>query len=66
MQIDSSEILKQGKKTVTVQARSLLCYWAIKEPGMTAVAVAKRVAKSMEKSTFGRALWYVIALFLDF
>lgn len=33
---------------------------------MTAVAVAKRVAKSMEKSTFGRALWYVIALFLDF
>jgi len=46
LQIDSSEIWKEGKKAVTVRARSLLCYWAIKELGMTAVAVAKRVRLS--------------------
>jgi putative transposase len=45
-QIDSSEIWKEGKKAVTVRARSLLCYWAIKELGMTAVAVAKCVRLS--------------------
>ena len=43
LQIDSNEIWKEGKKAVTVRARSLLCYWAIKDLGMTAVAVAKRV-----------------------
>jgi putative transposase len=46
LQIDSSEIWKEGKKAATVRARSLLCYWAIKELGMTAVAVAKRVRLS--------------------
>jgi putative transposase len=31
---------------MTVQARSLLCYWAMKELGMTAVAIGKHIGVS--------------------
>jgi putative transposase len=46
LQIDSSKIWTEGNRAVTIRARSLLCYWAIKKLGMTAVAVAKRVRLS--------------------
>jgi putative transposase len=46
MKIEAAEIWKEGKKTITVQARSLLCYWATKELGMTAEAVSKQVRLS--------------------
>ena len=46
LKIDSAEIWKEGRKTLTVQGRSLLCYWAISELGMTAVAVSKQVRLS--------------------
>jgi putative transposase len=46
LQIDSSKTWTEGNRAVTIRARSLLCYWAIKELGMTAVAVAKRVRLS--------------------
>lgn len=45
-QIDVAEIWKEGKKTATLRGRSLLCYWAISEIGMTAEAVSKQVRLS--------------------
>ena len=39
LQIEPAEIWKEGKKAKTVQGRSLLCYWAIRELRMTAEAV---------------------------
>ena len=46
LQIDPSEIWKPGKKAPTVQARSLLCYWATRELRMTAEAISKELKLS--------------------
>jgi putative transposase len=46
LKIDPAEIWKEGKRAKTVQGRRLLCYWAIRELGMTAEAVSKVVCLS--------------------
>ena len=38
-----AEVWEKGQKSLTVQARSLLCHWAIHELGMTATALGKRL-----------------------
>ena len=43
MGVDIAEVWREGKKSSTVQARSLLCHWAIHDLGMTATAVGKRL-----------------------
>jgi len=43
LQTDLAELWKGGKKSTTVQVRSLVCYWATQELGMTATAVGKRL-----------------------
>jgi len=39
--IKADAIMTPGKQPARVQARSLACYWAVRELGMTAVAVAR-------------------------
>jgi len=41
--IDATEIFKPGKQMAKVQARSLLCYWATQELGMSMTALAKKL-----------------------
>ena len=41
LRIDPAAIWKEGKMAETVLGRSLLCYWAVRELGMTAEAVSK-------------------------
>jgi putative transposase len=43
MGIRPADILKGGKEPGTVKARDLLCYWAIRELGMTSVEIARRL-----------------------
>jgi hypothetical protein len=38
-----SEVLREGKYACTVAARSLLCYWANRELGITTVELARRL-----------------------
>ncbi len=44
--ITEEEIYQPGKYPRIVQARSLLCYWAVRELGMTATALAKKFRQS--------------------
>jgi hypothetical protein len=39
-ELDADAILITGKHPQRAQARSLACYWAVRELGMTAAAVA--------------------------
>ncbi|MGD9150189.1 MAG: transposase [Desulfobacterales bacterium] len=41
--LKSEEVWKKGKHPQTVKARSLLCYWAVNELGMTATELATRI-----------------------
>ena len=41
--IDAVDVLSRGKAPQTVKARSLLCYWANRELGMTTVELSKRL-----------------------
>lgn len=43
MGIRPAEVLKKGKEPETVKARSVLCYWATRELGMTSVEIARRL-----------------------
>jgi len=43
LQTDLTELWRGGKKSTTVQVRSLVCYWETQELGMTATAVGKRL-----------------------
>ena len=45
------QILKPGKQPARVSARSLLCHWAIRSLGMTAVAVSKLLGISQSAAT---------------
>ncbi|MDA2919332.1 hypothetical protein MYX76_07565 [Desulfobacterota bacterium AH_259_B03_O07] len=42
--IDRDEIYSKGRRRSQVEARSLLCYWAVRELGITATDLAKRLA----------------------
>jgi REP-associated tyrosine transposase len=41
--LDAEELLSAGKQPLRVRARSLLCYWAVRQLGMTTTAVAGKV-----------------------
>jgi REP element-mobilizing transposase RayT len=41
--VNPQEILARSKRPRVVEARSLLCFWAVQELGMSATAVAKRL-----------------------
>jgi len=43
MNLDPGDILSAGKYPQRVKARSLLCYWGVRKPGMTTVALAGKV-----------------------
>lgn len=47
MEIPEKEILLPGKKRQRVRARSLLCYWAVRELGMTMTAMARETGLSV-------------------
>ena len=46
------EILFPGKQAQRVKARSLLCYWAVKEPGISTTSVANKLG--MHQSSVSR------------
>ena len=50
-QTPCKQILKPGKQPARVSARSLLCHWAIRSLGMTAVAVSKLLGISRSAAT---------------
>ena len=43
LNIDSHEILLSGNQPLRVKARSLVCYWAVKELGLAGTGVAKKL-----------------------
>jgi len=49
--LDPGEIKTGGKHPPRVKARSLTCYWAVKELGMTTVAVAQLLGISQPAVT---------------
>jgi REP element-mobilizing transposase RayT len=49
--LEAEQILKAGKQPARLYARSLLCYWAIRSLGMTAVAVSKLLGISQSAAT---------------
>ena len=49
--LQTGQILKPGKQPARVYARSLLCHWAIRSLGMTAVAVSKLLGISQSAAT---------------
>ncbi|WP_319407625.1 hypothetical protein [uncultured Desulfosarcina sp.] len=57
------ELLTGGKQRKTVKARSVLCYWATREFGMSAVALSKQlnIASSTASESAARGLRIVEA-----
>ena len=46
MNMNASDVLKRSKDAQTVKARSLLCFWANRELGMTTVEISHRLKLS--------------------
>ena len=44
--IDPEQIWSYGKHPLTVKARSILCYWAVRELGCSATELSKRLGLS--------------------
>ena len=44
--IDPAQVWAPGKHPFTVSARSLLCYWAVRELGFTATELSKKLGVS--------------------
>ena len=44
--MDEEQIYSKGRRKVQVEARDLLCYWAVQELGMSCTDVAKRLGMS--------------------
>ncbi len=42
LEIPIEKVLAAGKNRETVQARSILCYWAVRECGMAMIVLAKK------------------------
>jgi len=42
-EMESDEIWKPGNQPLRVKARSLVCYWAVREVGMSGTSVGKRM-----------------------
>ncbi len=45
--VEVSEIFSEGKQQKRVKARSLFCYWAVRELGMTLTELARRLGISV-------------------
>ena len=41
--VEKAVIYSKGRRKIQVAARSLLCYWAVRELGLTATELAKRL-----------------------
>ncbi len=44
---ESKQVFSAGKNRLTVRARSLLCYWAVRECGMSMASLAGRLGISI-------------------
>ena len=44
--IQTEEVYSRGRRAVQVEARDLLCYWAVREIGISCTELAKRLGKS--------------------
>ena len=44
--VDRDVIYSKGRRRVQVEARSLLCYWAVRELGYSATELAKRLSRT--------------------
>jgi chromosomal replication initiation ATPase DnaA len=44
--IEKGDIHSRGRRKVQVEARDLLCYWAVRELGMSCTSVAGRLGMS--------------------
>ena len=55
LQVNVEEIWLHRKQPTVVEARSLLCFWATREMGISATAVAIRLGLSL--SAVSRAAW---------
>ena len=44
--IEKDAIYSKGRRKIQVAARSLLCYWAVRELGLTATELAKRLGQT--------------------
>lgn len=60
-QIDPEEIFSKGSQKIKVKARSLLCYWAVRELGMSLTELAKRLGMSPPGIGYAVARGEVIA-----
>ena len=49
--LETDQILEPGKQPARVYARSLICHWAIRSLGMTAVAVSKLLGIDQSAAT---------------
>jgi hypothetical protein len=49
--LEAEQILKAGKQPARLYAGSLLCYWAIRSLGMTAVGLSKLLGISQSAAT---------------
>ena len=47
MEIDASEIYKSGKSRSRVAARSLFCFWAVRELGISMTELSRRLNLSL-------------------
>jgi len=45
--MDQDEILSKGRQRRKVKARSLLCFWAARELGMSLTALARKLEMSI-------------------
>ena len=53
-EIEPEEIWKPGNQPLRVRARSLVCYWAVRELGMSGTSVGKLL--SLGQSAVSRAV----------
>lgn len=44
--VEKDVIYSKGRRKIQVAARSLLCYWAVRELGLTATELAKRLGQT--------------------
>lgn len=46
LELNPEQLLKMGRYPIVVQARSLLCNWAVRELGITATELAKKMGRT--------------------
>ena len=46
LSIKNEDVFAKGSQTMKVKARSMLCYWAVREAGMSIRLLAKRLVMS--------------------